>query len=397
LYALAGIIFILILVRLALPPVVKHYVNLQLQKSPDYAGSVSDVGLSLWRGAYQIKGLNIYKRDGKVKEPFFSSPYMDLSLQWSALFHGHIVAEIYMDQPQLNFVNGPTAAQSQGGGNTSWNQMLQNLTPFKLDRLDIHDGQIHYKDDYSTPKVDLYFSQLGASATNLSNARNQKLPLPAGIVADAKTIGNGHMNFNLQFNPMAPAPEYQLQASLTNVDLPALNDFLRAYGKFDVARGTFAMFTSVAATNQAYEGYIKVLFGHLDVFEWKKERQKNILKIFWEAIVGTVSTVFRNQSEDQLAAKIPIAGVYSNSEVGVMSAIGTLLRNAFIRALLPQYDQKITTGEVAQKVQLGQIPNATTNGVAKTNDFGVSFLETNKPDALLKAPDKLSVPPPAPP
>ncbi|HEY1662343.1 MAG TPA: DUF748 domain-containing protein [Verrucomicrobiae bacterium] len=397
-YIIAGIVVFLILVRLALPFVIRQYVNHQLQKSRDYAGHVNNIDLSLWRGAYQIKGIDIYKRNGKVREPFFSAPYMDLSLQWDALFHGRIVAKIYMEQPQLNFVKGPTADQSQAGEDTPWNQMLQNLTPFKLNRLDIHDGQIHYKDDYSTPKVDIYFSQLGVSATNLSNARNQNLPLPAGIVADAKTIGNGHMNFNLQFNPVAPAPEYQLQAALTNVDLPAMNDFLRAYGKFDVAHGTFAMFTSVAATNQAYEGYIKVLFNHLDVFEWKKERQKNILKIFWEAIVGTVSTVLRNHSDDQLATKIPIAGVYSNSQVDVMSTIGTLLRNAFIRALLPQYDQKITTADVAQKVQQGQIPNANTNGVAKTNFFGSpTFLETNKPAALLKAATKPSPPKSAPP
>ncbi|HEY3762661.1 MAG TPA: DUF748 domain-containing protein [Verrucomicrobiae bacterium] len=386
LYSLIVIILVLVVVRLALPHFIKHYVNAQLQKSKDYAGHVDGISLSLWRGAYEIKGVNIFKRNGQVREPFFSAPSLDLSLEWGALFHGHIVAQIYMEQPKLNFVKGPTVEQSQSGENTPWNQMLQDLAPFKLNRMDVHDGEIHYKDDYSSPKVDIYFSELGASATNLSNAQNQKLALPAGIVADAKTIGNGHMNFNLQFNPMAAAPVYQLQASLTNVDLPALNDFMRAYGEFDVARGSFAMFTSIAATNQAYEGYVKVLFNHLDVFEWQKERHKNILKIFWEAIVGTASTVLRNQVKDQLATTVPISGVYTNSSVDIMSTIGTLLRNAFVRALLPKFDQKVTTKEVAQKVQQGQIPNATTNGVPKTNNFAPTFLETNKPAALLEKP-----------
>ncbi|MGO8766102.1 MAG: DUF748 domain-containing protein [Limisphaerales bacterium] len=386
LYLIAGILVILVCLRLALPSLLKHYVNRQLQKSQNYAGRVEGIGLSLWRGAYEIENINIFKRNGEVREPFFSAPYLDLSLQWAALVHGHIAAKIYMESPKLNFVKGPTAAQSQAGENTPWNQLLENLVPFKLDRLDIQNGQIHYKDDYSDPKVDIYFSELAASATNLSNARNQKVPLPAGIVADAKAMGAGHLNFNLQFNPVAPSPEYQLQASLTNVDLPALNDFLRAYGKFDVARGTFAMFLSVAGTNQVYDGYLKVFFNHLDVFEWKKERQKNILKIFWEAIVGAASTVFRNQAADQLATKIPISGVDTNSTVDVMSTIGTLLRNAFIRALLPKYDQQITAAEVAKMVQAGRIPNATTNGVAKTNNFERPFSETNKPASLLEMP-----------
>jgi hypothetical protein len=369
----AIIVILLIGIRLSLPYVVRHYVNHQLQKSSSYAGSVGRIEISLYRGAYEIRDIHIFKRTDKIREPFFSAPYMDLSVQWAALFHHRIVARIYMQQPKVNFVAGPTAAQSQTGENTSWTKMLQSLTPFSLNELEIYDGEIHYKDDYSDPKVDLYISRLGASATNLSNAQQQRLQLPAGIRANGNTIGGGTLAFHLQFNPMAPAPVYQLQASLTNVNLPALNSFLRAYGKFDVARGEFAMFTSVAATNNAYQGYIKVFMNNLDVFEWQKERRKSALKIFWEAIVSVVATVVRNLPKDQLAAKIPISGVYTNSTVDLTTTIGSLLRNAFIRALIPRYDQKVTTGDVTKNVKAGVIPNANTNGAAlpATNDVGL--------------------------
>ena len=390
---LAGVIVVLGILRAVLPHIVRRYVNDQLQKSGSYAGSVGDIGISLWRGAYQIQNINIYKRNGKIREPFFSSPLLDFSVQWPALVHGRIVARVYMQQPRLNFVTGPTPQQSQAGENTPWNAMLQNLAPFKLNEVEIHDGEIHYKDDYSDPKVDIYFSQLGAAATNLSNIENKNMSLPAGIRANAKTIGGGSMSFQLQLNPVAPAPDYQLQASLTNVYLPALNNFLRAYGKFDVAQGDFAMFMSVAATNEAYQGYIKILFKNLDVFEWKKERHKNILKIFWEAIVGAASTILRNQPQDQLATKIPISGVYTNTTVDLDATIGSLLRNAFVRALLPKYDQKVTTGQVAQAVKSGNIPNSTTNGTPSTNG-GMSFtnqpmtpIREKHPGTMLEAPE----------
>jgi hypothetical protein len=376
-WVVAVIAVVLACLRVTLPVIIKHYVNRTLQRSPTYAGTVGGIGLSLWRGAYEIQNINISKRNGKVAEPFFSAPFMDLSLQWPALFHRRLVARIYIQQPKLNFVKGPTPEQSQAGRNTPWNEILENLVPFQLNELEINDGQIHYKDDYSDPKVDIYFTELGASATNLSNAEHQNLPLPAGIRANAKTIGNGSMTFHLQFNPMAPAPVYQLQASLTNVDLPALNNFLRAYGKFDVAHGQFAMFTSVAATNRAFEGYIKVFFDNLDVFQWKKEREKSVLKIFWDAIVGAVTTVFKNQPHDQLATKIPISGVYTNSRVELMTSVGTLLRNAFIRALIPKFDEKVTTGQVTKDVQEDQVPNSTTNGEPESN---ASPAATNEPE-----------------
>ena len=130
------------------------------------------------------------------------------------------------------------------------------------------------------------------------------------------------------------------------MNLTALNDFLRAYGKFDVASGTFALYASIAAENGNYDGYFKVFFNNLDVFAWDKERKKNILAVFWQAIVGGVTTAFKNHPKDQLATKIPISGSYSNSSIGVWTASATLLQNAFIHALVPKIDQHVTVEQV---------------------------------------------------
>ncbi|HXE41504.1 MAG TPA: hypothetical protein VN516_00665, partial [Candidatus Baltobacteraceae bacterium] len=97
LYVIGGILVMLIIIRLLMPFAIKHYVNRQLQKSKDYAGSVGDIHVALWRGAYQINNINIQKRNGKVKDPFFSSPLMDLSIEWSALFHHRVVGKVYME------------------------------------------------------------------------------------------------------------------------------------------------------------------------------------------------------------------------------------------------------------------------------------------------------------
>ena len=121
-----------------------------------------------------------------------------------------------------------------------------------------------------TPPVDIYLSKISAIATNLSNTRDLKNELPAGVKAQATTLGGGGLSFQLQFNPMSDAPTYQLDTALTNVDAAALNSFLMAYGKFDIQHGVFSLFTSVAAKDSNYEGYFKVFFHDLKVFSWKK-------------------------------------------------------------------------------------------------------------------------------
>ena len=256
-----------------------------------------------------------------------------------------------MDRPRLNFVSGPTADQTQTGTNESWSAMLETLFPFQLNRLEITNGQIHFQNQYSIPPVDIFLNELSATATNLTNSREIKSELPAGLTAHGTTIGGGGLDLRLQLNPLTETPTYQLTTQLTNVNLTALNDFLKAYGKFDVERGKFALFASVAAKDGNYDGYLKVFFNNLDVFAWEKERQKNVLQIFWQAVVGTLTTAFKNQPKDSLAARIPISGSYKDQKIGMWTAVASLMRNAFIRALVPKVDEKVTVQNVEQKVE----------------------------------------------
>jgi hypothetical protein len=331
---------------------VEKYVNRQLNRAHDYAGRVGNIHLQLWRGRYRIDNIRILKRSGSVPVPFFSAHELSLAIEWSELFHGSIVGQVIMNEPRLNFVSGPTEAQSQSGQDEGWSSMLESLFPFDLNRVEITNGEVHFQNQYSTPPVDLYLHGLSATATNLNNSRNVQGELPAGAMAKATTIGGGGLDLNVHLNPMAKAPTYQVDAQLTNVDLTALNSFLRAYGKFDVASGQFALFTSVASKDGNYDGYLKVFFNKLNVFAWEKERKKNILEIFWQAVVGTLTTAFKNHSTDSLATRVPISGSYAaGSDVGVMSAVGSLLRNAFIRALVPKIDQQVTLTDAQQKAQ----------------------------------------------
>jgi hypothetical protein len=83
--ALAVVLGLLIALRAALPLVLERYVNKQLDQLKGYSGSVADIDLSLWRGAYQIDGLRVVKTGGKVPIPFVSARQIDLSVQWKAL------------------------------------------------------------------------------------------------------------------------------------------------------------------------------------------------------------------------------------------------------------------------------------------------------------------------
>jgi uncharacterized protein involved in outer membrane biogenesis len=115
-----AVVLILLVVRIALPYIVKDYVNKTLSEIPGYKGIVEDINISLLRGAYEIENVSLVKTDGDVPVPFFSADLIDLSVQWGALFEGSIVGEIILENPKINFVSGPSEEQSQSSVNDSW-------------------------------------------------------------------------------------------------------------------------------------------------------------------------------------------------------------------------------------------------------------------------------------
>jgi Domain of Unknown Function (DUF748) len=346
-WLIIALVVLLIAARVALPFAIKSYVNHQLQKIPDYTGQIGTVYVHLWRGAYAIHDITISKDSGAVPVPLFSSPELELSLQWRELFHGAIVGEVLLKRPRVNFVEGANKEQNQTGINKPWGATLASLFPFRINRFEIRDGQAHFQSLKTNPPVDIYITNLYSVATNLTNNRNSQEKLPAGLKAHGRALGDGNFELDLKMDPLQKEPTFELNASLTNVDLVQLNPFLRTYGKLDVARGDFSMFTSAASVQGVYQGYVKVLFKNLDVFEWEKERKKNVLDIFWEGIVGVLSEGFRNHSHDQLAAQIPLSGSFTNLHADLWSTTGSLLKNAFIRALVP----KITPEEKVEDVE----------------------------------------------
>ena len=84
------VIGLLLVARAILPIAIQRYVNRVLARDETYIGHVGDVDVALIRGAYQVEDVRIDKRNGKVPVPFFTSPVVDFSIQWRALFDGRV-------------------------------------------------------------------------------------------------------------------------------------------------------------------------------------------------------------------------------------------------------------------------------------------------------------------
>ncbi len=85
------VIGVILIINFSLEYILLKVVNKKLQELDGYEGHVEDIDLHLWRGAYQIEGIEINKTGGKIPFPFFSADVIDLSVEWSAILKGKIV------------------------------------------------------------------------------------------------------------------------------------------------------------------------------------------------------------------------------------------------------------------------------------------------------------------
>lgn len=340
-----SIIALLIVIRLLLPRIILHYANKSLANLEGYYGQIADIDLSLYRGAYQIDNIYINKVDTTSGDriPFFDADIIDLSVEWSALFDGRIVGELVIQNPTLIFTKDKAEPKEVQKDTTDFKAVLKDLMPLKVNKFEIIDGSVHYKDESTKPVVDVKLDNLDVIALNLSSVQDTAV-LPATIDASAN-VYRGTFVMNVKLDPLADDPTFDLNAELKNTYLPEFNEFFQAYGNLDINEGTFGLYTEIAAKDRKFTGYVKPVIKNLDVVG-PEDKKDNILQKAWEGVAGAVGEIFENQKKDQVATKVPIEGSFDNTTVGTWYAITTVIRNAFIQALYPSLDYQINIGTV---------------------------------------------------
>jgi hypothetical protein len=340
-----GIIFIVLVViaavgRALMPWALRDYVNRTLDRNQLYSGRIGPIEVHLLRGAYSIREITISKTTGNVPVPFFAAKRVDFAVQWNALIHRKIVGRVLMDEPELNFVDAPTAGDSQTGAGGPWLQMIRDLFPFKINSAIIRNGSVHFRAYQSQKPVDAYLSQLNATIDNLTNIRDETAPLISTIQATALAMDEAKLEYKMTMDPFSYRPTFHMGLRLIGLDVTKVNDLALAYGKFDFKRGWFDLVVETDSKEGQLTGYVKPLFRNLKVFSLKQDiKEDSVPQFFWQALVGAATAIFKNQPRDQFGTLIPFSTNASGANsTDVLATIGNVMRNAFVRAYLPRLE-----------------------------------------------------------
>lgn len=343
---LIALVALIVVIRLILPYVVLHYANKSLANMDGYYGHIEDIDLAIVRGAYKIDSIYLNKADtitGK-QTPLFASSVIDLSVEWKALLKGSIVGELVFERPYLVFTKDKVEPKEILRDSADFRKVLDKFMPLSINRCELRNGKVEYKDLSSVPEVGIEMTNLHLLAQNLRNSYDSSSILPATVNATAH-VYEGQLRLDAKLNPLADAPTFDMSAELKNTNLVKLNDLFQAYAKIDVNKGRFGLYTEVAAKDKAFVGYVKPLIQDLDILG-KEDRKDNLIQKLWEAAAGGAGQIFKNRRKDQVATKIPFKGSLDDPKTNIWLALTNILQNAFIQAIQPSIDNEINIGSV---------------------------------------------------
>jgi hypothetical protein len=344
---LLTIVVLLIGIRIALPYVILHFANKKLANMEGYYGHVDDIDLALFRGAYKIKRVFLDKVEGKDTTKFLYIKLTDLAIEWKPIFKGKIVGKVFIDSAVVQITKDKNEPKDIAADTSDFREILTDFMPIEVNRFEMKNSTIVYKDGGSKPPLNMKLTNIHLVALNLQNGYDSSKVLPASIDMTAN-LYEGKFNANLKLDPFADQPKFDFNTKLTNTNLVLMNNFLKAYAKFDVSRGTFGLYGEVAAKNGNFNGYVKPIIKDLKVLDLSTD-EGNLGHKLYEGFIGAVAWILKNKREDQVATKLSFDGKFKDPKMHIGAAIVEVLRNGFIKALRPAIDQEININTVGTK------------------------------------------------
>jgi hypothetical protein len=333
LFVVGVLLVIAIVLRIAAPYLLREAINRRLAAIEGFDGHVADVDVVLLRGAYQLENTTLTRRINAESVPFLSARRVDFSLAWRELFRGRVLSDIVASD--LTFVYAPVPKDTTATPIDAppWQEVIQDIFPIDITYFVVQGGRLAYVDEHVTPVVDISLEELQLVATGLRNrTKKSGAELPARIVLSGTSIGGGRVRMVAEAAPLAPQPRFEVDFEMIDVNLPALNDYLRAYGRVDVSRGRLQLFAEMSARDGRFEGYVKPLFDDVTFAELTPS-DKGLVDLLWERVVAGLVTLFKNKERDQLGTRIPFEGEIGDPEIGIWRTLGNLVRHGFVRAL----------------------------------------------------------------
>jgi hypothetical protein len=207
----------------------------------------------------------------------------------------------------------------------------------KARRVTVSGATVGFVNEQVSPRYRVFLADTDLVLENFTNHHTEGT---ATARLTGRFMGSGATSVSATFRPEIRGPDFDLDGRIENTNLKAMNELLRAHAGVDVVSGVFSVFAQVAVKNGRVDGYVKPLFRDLDVYGGEQDEEKSLGQKLKERAADVIGKVLRNRPRDEVATVAPIAGPLENPKASTWETLIGLVRNAFIKAILPGFERE---------------------------------------------------------
>ncbi len=317
----------LLVIRLILPHAALRGVNWALAtKLTTYEGHINDLDLSLYRGAYQLQGLQIKKKNSKLP-PILEISQIDLSLAWRTLFRGEVTGDIHLTAAQIRLIDNDEKEKKQfGNDEASWKEALAVLIPITIQSLKVENSAVYFSNSDLSKDKPIQIEKINLIATDLRSRPGGNEDALSPVEGSAILQDHAPLKVQGKLDALAKELRFDLNASLLNFHPKNINPMLMKYLPLDLTKGEISVYSEMAASQGDMIGYAKVFLKDIDVIAPKQEI-KSGKHLFLELGTAFANWFLKNNADQTVAAQIPFARRQGKFDIDTSEAFWSAIKN----------------------------------------------------------------------
>jgi hypothetical protein len=323
---------LLVAARLALTPFVESRLRRSLQDMREMRGTFSHLDLSIVRLSGTLHDLRIEKlsEEGQ-RTPYLQIAQARVGLYWRELIRGHVVGAAELRKPKISLVSSHHPRQEQLGEAPEIGRKLQALTPLRLDRVEVREGEVLWIDARYPERPRVWVHDIAATVENFATRDALARGEPSVLAASGTVQRSGQLSLFASADPLAKSLTFAGQAELKGLELVELGELLAAAQDLAPTKGTLDMVARFACVDGHLTGGIRPILKDPGVQQAKPGLGAKLKELLADIGIDLLSD--RVPGRNAVATTIPIEGDVRRPGAQLWPTVLGVIRNAFVSGL----------------------------------------------------------------
>jgi hypothetical protein len=331
LIATAIVVGVLVMIRLVLDPVASHFTRKALNDAEGIRGDFHSVHVTVFPPGYQINRLKIVERPvDDWKHPLFYAERVMARIDWRELLRARVAATVRLDEPKI-VISKRAKKDEAKAGVPDVRDALTRVTPARVNRIEVREGEIHYRDLTAPRRPEIWLHDLELAVENIATREELAGGRPITVGGSAKLGRSGDVTLFVSANAFAKKLEFAGECAVKGWKVAELFDLIEPATDLQTPEGTLDVFTEFKVAGGMITGGVKPVLKNVKVRPTDDDFG-NKLKA-WLADKGLRLFSDRVPDRNAVVTIVPIKGKLDAPEIQLWPAVIGVIRNAFVEGI----------------------------------------------------------------